>query len=169
MQRWLFLALVLISQTAFAQKGFLYVKKKSHRVKSYAEGEHISFRLKDETIVAGYITLVKKDSVYVNGNPYCGADIISVLLPRKKKEGPSVSGVQLGLITAGVVLASLGMVASKWETYPRALYYSAAIGYGPLAIQWLFSKVSFKRNAYPIGKKFSIQLFDLHFTTRPAF
>jgi hypothetical protein len=163
MQRWLLVVFLFISSTLMAQKGYLYIKKNGKKVKTYTEGSFISVKLDDGRNIFGYINTVYKDSVYINNYGMRKDQITEVLLPKKEKQKIGMSAAQIGLITMGVGLSTAGMVASGYEDFQTALIYSCVIGYGPFILQRLFSSISFKRTSYKIGKKFTIDLFDLHF------
>ncbi len=67
MQKLLLISLLFFSQTAFSQRGFLYVKKKGFKkVMAFAEGEVIKFRTKNDQLINGSVVLVKKDSIHIN-------------------------------------------------------------------------------------------------------
>jgi hypothetical protein len=61
MQKLLLVTLLFITQFAFAQKGFLYVKKKGFKkVRTFEEGSAIRFETKDGSVIYGGLALVKK-------------------------------------------------------------------------------------------------------------
>jgi hypothetical protein len=64
MQRLLLVLFLLFSQIVFAQRGFLYVKKKGFKkVRGFDEGSEIKFKTKDGEVIYGGIQLVKRDSI----------------------------------------------------------------------------------------------------------
>jgi len=150
--------LLLFSQIVFAQKGFLYVKKKGYKkVKAFKEGDMLKFETKDGSNVYGGLALVKSDSIYVNGDWFAAADIKKIFLRDTKYHFDSRIFL---LTTAGVVLATIGMTLANWASFEKALGWSAVIGYGSFLI---YNFPSLKRKKYSIGKKFTLQTFDLHF------
>lgn len=159
MQKLLLIIFLFLAQFAFAQKGFLYVKKKGFKkVRTFEEGNAIRFETKDGSIVYGGLALVNKDSIYVNGNWFASKDIRKIILREKRK---SQFDFPIFLwTTAGVVLSTAGMTLAKWSSFNKSLQYSAGIGYGNFLITH-FPKL--KRKQYKMGKKFSVQTFDLHF------
>jgi hypothetical protein len=142
--------------------GYLFVKKGFHKKKIYVEEDRIILELQNGTVYRGLITLLKNDTIFINGKPVPVASVKSVIL----REGPSkrfhVSGKALLLITGGVALTTLGLTASKQAKFKEALTAGLVIGYAPVLVQYLGSKISFKRKKYPIGKKFHLQVLDFH-------
>lgn len=158
MQKLLLISFLLFSQALFAQRGFLFVKKKGYKkVKTFAEGSTIKFKTKDAFIVHGVIALVKKDSLFINGNWY-KASAISKIILREKNGNTSTT---FFWTTVGVAISTAGMTLAKWREFPQALSNSAAIGYGNFIIMSIPKLI--KRKKYNIGKKFTLQTLDLHF------
>jgi len=160
MQKWLLLLFLFAAYSSSAQRGMLFVKKKGFKkVASFAEGSPIIFQTKDGGISEGYISLIRNDSIYVNGLAYHKNYISRIILRKKNHQLKS----DLLYTTAGVVICTAGMTLAKWTTPENAFVSSAAIGYGNLLIAnlWMFS-----RKQYLLGKRFSLQTLDLHFDTK---
>jgi hypothetical protein len=158
MQKLLLILLLFFSQSVFAQRGFLYVKKKGYKkVRTFEEGGTLKFETKDDLIIYGELAQVKKDSIYVNNNWFATANIKTLFLREGHYHFDSKTFL---LTTAGVVLATAGMTLAGWTDFEHALAYSASIGYGNFLI---LNFPSLKRKKYKIGKKFALQTFDLHF------
>lgn len=158
MQKLLLVFFLFFSQILFAQRGMVYVKKKGFKkVRTFAEETEIGFKTKNDQSVYGILALVKKDSIFVNGNFFSVSDIRTILL--KKKEDKIFPTENFLWTTAGVALSTAGITLAKWEGFNRALVYSAGLGY----TNFLLSYLKFKRKKYSIGKKFSLQTLDLHF------
>ena len=158
MQKLLLIFLLSFPQLLFAQKGFLYVKKKGYKkVRTFEEGSILKFETRDEQIIYGRLTLVKKDSIYVNSNWFASSDIRKIYLTDEKYHFDSKT---FWLTTAGVALATIGLTLANWTSFGKALGYSAALGYGSFLLQ---NFPSLRRKKYDIGKKFTLQTFDLHF------
>ena len=158
MQKLLLVLFFLCSQEVFAQRGYLYIKKKGYKkVRTYGEGSAIHFKTKDGRVAAGYIALVKKDSLLV-GNKWYKANEISRIIIRGKVDG--ALGAFLWT-TGGVALSTAGMTLAEWASFEKSLGYSAAIGYGNFLIRYL--PAFLKRKHYNIGRKFTVQTLDLHF------
>lgn len=159
MQKLLLLFFLSLSQLVFAQRGFLYVKKKGFKkVRTFEEGSVLKFETKDNQIIYGGLALVKKDSVYVNGNWFDVRQVKKIFLREKKRKGFDTPTFLL--TTAGVALSTAGMTLAKWVSFDKALSYSAGLGYGNFLITHF---PNLKRKKYSIGKKFSLQTLDLHF------
>jgi hypothetical protein len=158
MQRLLLVLFLLFSQIVFAQRGFLYVKKKGFKiVRGFVEGSEIKFKTKDGEVIYGGIQLVKRDSIYVNSHWFNIKRINRIYLRDKKYH----FNTQLFLLTtAGVAISTAGMTLAEWASFKDALAYSAGIGYGNFIIA---NFPSLKRKKYNIGKKFTLQTLDLHF------
>ena len=158
MQRSMLILLLLFSQIVLAQRGFLYIKKKGFKkVRSFEEGSVINFETKDNQIIYGELILVKRDSIYVNNNWFAVSEIKKIFLKKKQFH---IDPKTFLLTTAGVAIATAGMTLAKWTDFKSALGYSAGLGYGNFLIA---NFPSLKRKKYIIGKKFSLQTFDLHF------
>jgi len=159
MQKLLVVLFLLFSQIIYAQKGYLYVKKHGFKkVRTFEEGSVVRFTTKDGNVVHGMLALIKKDSVLVNGN-WFGALSINKIFLREKRSNPFDYKTFL-LATGGVVLCTTGMTLANWADFDKALGYSAGIGYTNFLIRYF---PNLKRKKYKIGKKFTLQTFDLHF------
>ena len=158
MRKLLLIFFLLSSQLLFAQRGFLYVKKNGFKkVRTFEEGSAIKFETKNDQVIYGRLALVKKDSVYVNGNWFATAGIKKIILQKKERHfDPKI----FLLTTGGIAISTAGMTLAKWANFKDALAYSAGIGYGNFAIA---NFPSLKRRQYKTGKKFSLQTLDLHF------
>lgn len=156
MQRLLLIFSILLCVQASAQKGFLFIKKNGKKVRTYAEGSFIQLKT-DDGIAEGYIILLRKDSVFLNGDRKLHySQVKSVLLP--KKSSP-LNFKNFMYTTLGVAVSAFGMTASKAETFNRALISSVVLGYSPWVIGII--RQTIPRKQYRIGKKFRLQVFDL--------
>ena len=157
----IFLLLILLYHTGFAQRGFLFVKKGIKKVRTFQEGDRIMLRGHDGYLYTGPITLLKNDTIYINGLPLARTDVSTVLLKRKKKTFRIDPG-QFLLITGGVALVTAGLSLSKQADFPEALKAGTTIGYGPLLLSFIQSKISLRRKKFRIGRKFRLQVLDFH-------
>jgi hypothetical protein len=158
MQKLMLIFFLFFYQFAFAQRGFLYVKKKGFKkVRSFEEGSMIKIQTKDNQVIYGGLAWVKRDSIYVNGYWFEVSDIKKIILGRKKFHFDSKTFL---LTTAGVAISTAGMALAEWASFKDAFVYSAGIGYGNFVIA---NFPSLKRKKYNIGKKFTLQTLDLHF------
>ena len=156
-----FLLFMGLLQPGFAQRGYLFVKKGAKKVKTYEEGDRIRLLGRDGYLYTGVITLLRNDTIYLNGLPLARTEVARVLLGRKKKPF-RVDPAQLLLITGGVVLVTGGLTLSKQADFGEAAIAGATIGYGPLLVSYLGSRISLKRKKYKIGRKFRLQVLDFH-------
>jgi hypothetical protein len=157
MQRWLLLIFLFSAQAVDAQRGMLFIKKRGHKVTTYAEGSYLKIQLKNKTVAQGTIWQVRSDSVFIDRSGYPVASIQAVLLPHQK---PGDLLKPFLYSTAFVAFATTAMVVSKWASFKSAIAASAGIGYGRFLITLL---PQLHRKKYKIGKKFTIQALDLHF------
>jgi len=152
-----------------SQPGYLFVKKGYKKKKTYLEGERILFQVKDGTTYSGLITLLRNDTVWLNGRPVWRPDIKTVLLSTKNKKKFHLEPSQLLLITAGVALTTAGLTLSNQATFKEALTAGLTIGYSPLLLQYVGSKISFRRKRFRIGKKYRIQILEFHLPNKRGF
>jgi hypothetical protein len=149
--------LVLLSHTAFGQRGMLFVKKKGFKkVYTFVEGEAIRFRTDLNREVRGAISLIKGDSLRVNGIWFRTAQIKKIILRDKK----GITGPFL-LTSVGVGLTAAGMTLANWASFGEAVAYASVIGYGNYVVQNFIPAL--KRKQFRIGKKFNLQTVDLRF------
>ena len=157
MQKLLLFLFLICSMPVFAQRGYLNIKKKGFKkVRSYQEGSAIQFQTTQGRMVAGYIALVKRDSLLVNSNWYRSGDISKIFI-----RGPVDALGPFLWTTGAVALSTAGMTLAEWASFEKSLQYSAAIGYGNFLIRYVPAFI--KRKKYNIGKKFTLQTIDLHF------
>ncbi|MET0392358.1 MAG: hypothetical protein ABW019_04420 [Chitinophagaceae bacterium] len=161
MNRLLFILLLLCSVGASAQTGYLFVKKAYKKKRTYTEGDHIVLRLKDGRKQQGLITQLRNDTIFLSGKPVPAASVKTVLLEQKNRRFDLDAKTFL-LITGGVALTTAGLSLSNQASFEEALTAGLVIGYGPLLIAYIRSKISLKRKQYRIGKKFHLQVLDFH-------
>jgi len=169
--RWVPILLLLIAilstDICSAQKSFLFVKKKGHKVRTWMEGDIIRMRLVNDDLVEGRILLLRNDSIYINDLAIKSTFVKQVILRRREKKPFPVTPLQLLYITGGVGLATVGMKASGWETTERALLYSSVIGYGPIMISAVTRRLNLRRKQYRMGGKFHLQILDFYMNPKP--
>ena len=73
----LFLQLASVS---FSQTGYLFVKKGIKKKQIYTEGDIIHVKLRNGDRYQGYITLLRNDTIFINGQPVPGTSVKEVLL-----------------------------------------------------------------------------------------
>lgn len=164
MLRLLFLLLIFSSSTeTFSQAGYLFVKKGIRKKRTYSEGDMIRLRLKDGSLAYGSITLLRNDTIFLNGHPVPIGWVKEVLLKRKAKR-PFPDGKTIAIIAAGSALTSAGLALSKHETVEQALIAGPVIGFGPLLVKHFGSRLLriIPRGKFRIGRKFRLQVVDFH-------
>ena len=152
-----------------SQTGYLFVKKGSKKKATYTEGESIYLRLANDSLRYGIITRLVNDTIFLNGRPVPRVAVKEVLLSDKKQSSFHIPLKDFLLITGGVALVTAGLTLSEQADFREALIAGIAIGYGPLAVGYLKSKISLKRKKYRIGKKFRLHLIDFYLPGRRAF
>src|SRR5262245_6365692 len=111
MNRLLFFSVILLlfsSGVSFSQQGFLFVKRGIKKKQTYTEGDAIHLKLIDGTDLAGYITLLRNDTIFINGRPLHKTAVKEVLLKLKPKK-PFPDAKTIALIAAGSALTSFGL------------------------------------------------------------
>ena len=151
------------------QTGFLFVKKGIKKKATYAEGQPIILRLQTDSLRYGIITRLTNDTIFLNGRPVPRLAVKEVLLSDKKDRVFHIPLKDLLLITAGVGLVTAGLTLSNQADFKQALTAGLAIGYVPLAVAYMKSKISFKRRKYKIGRKFRLQMIDFYLPGRRGF
>src|SRR5688572_15724334 len=69
----------------FAQSGYLFIKKGAKKKRTYTEGDMIRLKLTDGSLASGTITLLRNDTIFLNGHPIPVGWVSEVLLKRKAK------------------------------------------------------------------------------------
>jgi len=154
---------LLFSSTCFSQAGYLFVKKGIKKKRVYMEGSFISLKLIDGTYVKGIITLLRNDTIFLNGKPIHKTAVQEVLL-KKRPKTPFPDAKTLGLIGAGAALTSAGLAISKQASTKDALIAGPVIGFAPLLIKHFGGRAirAIPRKKFRIGKKFYLQILDFH-------
>ena len=150
-------------QTASAQRAYLFIKKNGKKIKTYVEGQQIKVKTDRTGIIEGYISRLRTDSISISGIRFHKNEIEQIIIRDKKHFKIEADAKLLALITAGVALCTYGMTLNGHETFQNALKNSIIIGYSPLVISAIRKKISFKRRAYTLRKKFRIDILDLYF------
>jgi hypothetical protein len=163
----LIILFLLSSAFSFSQQAFLFVKKGIKKKQVYTEGDNIAVKLEDGSFWIGTITLLRNDTIFINGQSVYRPLIREVLLKRKPKT-PFPDAKTMLLIGGGAALTTAGLTLSKQAEFKKALLAGLVIGYGPLLIKHFGSRLfrSFKRSKFRIGKKFRLQVLDFHLTQR---
>ncbi|HEX7844558.1 MAG TPA: hypothetical protein VF476_02090, partial [Chitinophagaceae bacterium] len=124
--------------------------------------DSIGLRLQDGSIRGGYITDLRNDTVFINGNPVGKRAIKRVLLKKRSKNKlPDVK--TMALIAGGAALTSAGLAISDPQHKTEAIIAGPVIGFGPLLIKYIAkgSVRAVMRKKYKIGKKYSLHISDV--------
>ncbi|MDP4264131.1 MAG: hypothetical protein Q8941_16505 [Bacteroidota bacterium] len=159
------LLLLLVSLFCFSQNAYLFVKKGFKKKKTYIEGDPIAIRLRDGSYIAGTVTLLRNDTIFINDFPVRCPDVREVVLSKKPKL-PFPDAKTLLVIGGGSALVTAGLTISKQATFKEALIAGLTIGYAPLLIKYLGVKFYrlITRKEFRMGKKFHLQVLDFHLT-----
>jgi hypothetical protein len=158
----LFLFLLLSSLVSSSQQGFLFVKKGYKKKRIYTEGDVIQLRLEDGSYRKGTITLLRNDTIFIDGNPVPRPFVTKVLLEKKPIKTPDAK--TLLLIGAGSALTAVGLALGQNMPAGKAVVTGLVIGYGPILVKLFGSTVVWlvKRKKFSIHKKFHLQVLDFH-------
>jgi hypothetical protein len=169
MNRLLVILFLMSSLSSWSQTGYLFVKKGIKKKKIYTEGENIYLRLQSDSVYYGMITRLINDTIYISGRPVPRIAVKEVIIGKKQPGSFGVSAKNLLLITGGVALVTAGLTLSEQAEFKEALIAGLVMGYGPLAVGYLKSKISLKRKKYKIGKKFRLQVLDFYIPRKRGF
>lgn len=133
------------------------------------EGSTIYLRLHNDSLRYGMITRLMNDTIFLSGYPIPRTAVKEVIIHNRERKPFRVDGKTLLLVTGGVALVAGGLTLSKQADFNEALIAGAVMGYGPLAIGYLKSKISLKRKKYKIGKKFRLQVLDFYIPRKRGF
>ena len=158
----------LISSHSFSQRGYLFVKKGYHKKVTYVEGDQIHVRVQDGSSIKGTITLLRNDTVFINGYAVPRVNITEVLLDPNLKQ-PFTTGGSNALLVVGVAaLTTVTLVVTKTSSEEQALVIGMAAGLGALLIKHFGTRLGlFVRKKYRIGNKYHLQVLDFHITPPP--
>ncbi|HET6993967.1 MAG TPA: hypothetical protein VFI06_03245 [Chitinophagaceae bacterium] len=162
----LVLFLLLSSLVSSSQQGFLFVKKGYKKKRTYTEGDMIQLRLEDGSYRKGTITLLRNDTIFIDGNPVYRPQVVKVILEKKPVKLPDVK--TLLLIGAGSALTAAGLAVAQKVPPGKAIFTGLVIGYGPLLVKLFGNCVVWvvKRKKFRINKKFRLQVLDFHIPQR---
>jgi len=156
------LLLVLTVSHVDAQHAYLHVKKGYKKKKTYLEGDRILLRLKSDTIVGGLITHLRDDTIFILGKPFAVDNVEAVIIRKGRKSKFHIPAKQLLLIGGGTALTTLGFTFNDYMSVEKAAFTAGMIGFAPIVVQWMASKIDLSRKEYKMGKKFRLQLIDFH-------
>jgi hypothetical protein len=163
------LLFVLFSSVCFSQAGYLFIKKGIKKKRVYMEGSSISLKLIDGSYVKGIITLLRNDTIFLNGKPIHKTAVKEVILKKRSKK-PFPDAKTVALIGAGAALTSAGLALSKQASTRDALIAGPVIGFAPLLIKHFGGRAigAIPRKKFRIGKKFYLQMVEFHIPRQTA-
>jgi hypothetical protein len=155
---------LLCSFFSFSQQGFLFVKKGFKKKRVYTEGDAINVRLNDGSYRNGIITLLRNDTIFINGQPVYRPLITEVLLKRRPKKPFPADTKTILIITGGAVLTTVGLILSKQANEKDAIIAGPVIGFAPLLLKHFGGRLlrAMVRKKFRIGKKFHLQVLDFY-------
>src|ERR1044071_3695012 len=108
MNRLLFILFILLltGLSAQSQNGYLFVKKGYKKKKIYMEGERIYLQTMDGSMRTGIITMLRNDTIFLNGQPIPRKTVTAVYPHNKSKKKFQVTAKDLLLIAGGTVLTT---------------------------------------------------------------
>ena len=159
----LFFLFLSITASSHSQTGYLFIKKGYKKKRTYTEGDAIRLRLLDRSYIEGTITLLRNDTIFVNGLPVPCRSVKEVVLKRKPKQ-PFPDAKAMLMITGGSLLIAGGIAASKQAKPGDALVAGAVIGFAPVLVKHFGSRLIriIPRGKFKIGKKFHLQVLDFY-------
>jgi hypothetical protein len=172
MNRLILLLLFLLSSLyAYQQPNYLFIKNGIHKKRTYSEGDRIHFKLQNGQEKKGIITLLRNDTIYINGTPIPRLQVSAVILSEKKKKPFPTDAKTMLAIGGGVALTTIGLSLNDANEPAKALVAAAVIGYGPLLLKHFGGRLLYTlyRKKFRIGKKFRLQVFDLYVPPKRAF
>jgi len=170
--RWLqsliLLILLLASHCLFSQQGYLFVKKGYHKKLTYIEGDQIDLTVQDGSRIQGYITLLRNDSIYIDGWGVPRSTVTEIHLNPNLKQPLSTGGGNALLVVGVAALTTVILVATKEAKEEKALVIGMAAGVAALLIKHFGTRLGlFVRKKYKVGKKYHLQVLEFHITPPP--
>ncbi len=133
----LFLCFFGLSQIAFAQgRDFLLLKRGSNQKTQlrYYPGEEITYKSKKlGYYVTDVITEFDKDFIYLRENILSPDDILEINIRRKDKRNGTLTAFNSLILGAGVILISVEIINSLYQTGSVDVSNGVAISSGALA------------------------------------
>jgi len=155
------LCFTLTTVTAQKSEPQLLLRKNGKVIKRFYRGDQIIITTALKQPLAGYITALKEDSIFLNQIGFSLKEIAALQKPKSPKRTMQVSAENLALITLGVGLTTAGITLSGWENFSTSLAYASALGYGPIVLNKIMTARVFKKKRYRMGNKFALQVLDL--------
>lgn len=144
--------------------GYLFVKKGIKKKRTYIGGDPIHIKLQSGHHLAGTITLLRNDTIFIDGFPVHKTFVKEVILKRKPRK-PFPDAKTVALIAAGSALTSFGLALNNNTNREEALIAGPVIGFGPLLIKHFGGRAirAIPRKKFRVGRRFYLQVLDFHF------
>lgn len=170
MNRLLFIILLLFSFiVCYPQTGYLFIKKGTHKKRTYNEGDDLMLQLQNGFVMKGTITILRNDTIFLNGRPVPVKSVKAVIVSTKAKKAFQTNAKEILLLTGVAALVTAGITLSDQAEFNEAIIAGVVIGYSPLLFRYLKSTISFRRKKFIIGKKFRLQILDFYLPPAKGF
>ena len=160
MKQLLLLSFLFVIVNGFSQTPVQLHLKKNGKIKKRIEtGTAFVITTKSSDIYKGALLDMEKDSIYFSYATIAINEIAVIKFPRTK-EKMHIDAKQFAWVTLGVGLVTAGLVLADWKEFPSALGIASVIGYSPYVFQ-LLKSISFKKNRFKIGKRYTLRIWDI--------
>ena len=155
----IWLLLCLAPLFCMAQTDVLELQKNGSNLKTYSPGMYLVMETIYDQWFEGPITLIRNDSVFVNGFPFHYKEIKTIRFERTKLNYKA-DGLILMIAGGGVLVLGAvnglyrGDPASQWYTPASYITAGALLGLGFLILHSQFKK-------YRLGKKYKLQYLSV--------
>lgn len=159
MRKFIILILCLVPLIIEAQTDILILKRRGRHVHTYTIGEELDMQTVYRQWITGTITLLRNDSVFVNGIPFHNKEIRAI---RRDHHNFGNTTLPYGMMAVGTGIFVLNGVNGAYrQEKPREWYTTSNIitGASLLASGFLLSRTG--RPIYHIGHRFRLQYLDL--------
>jgi hypothetical protein len=163
LRSFLFILFLLCSFQSFSQQGFLFVKKGYKKKLTYIEGDPIHVKLQGGSRLKGIITLLRNDTIFINGWGVPRPAIIEILLDPNLKQPFSTGGKNTLVVIGTATLTTVGLLVTRQAKEEKALAVGMIAGVAALLIKHFGTRLGlFIRKKFKIGKKYHLQVLDFH-------
>jgi hypothetical protein len=137
----------------------LHLQKNGKVKKRFEPGTSISVIDRSGNKFSGY-AIFETDTIVLNGISVPLRSVRRFIITHNKPGHP-INWTELGYVTLGVVISTVGMALAKWEPWQTAALNSVVLGYSPYLFQKI-KRISFKKYKYKIGGRFRLRVWDLN-------
>jgi len=159
MKKIIILFIYLVPLISFAQTDVLILQKNGRNIESYTPGMYIMIHTVYDQWLAGTITDMRNDSVFINNNPFHVHEIDGI------RKNFSKLHLQTGgtiLIIAGVGVLALNVINGLYTNEPAGQWIKASgwITAGAFILAGILMK-SARYTTFTIGKKYTLHYLNL--------